>query len=235
MLDVTDLEDYSTINEYVDEKYTAVRYDGKTYTAKAKASCCDDCGYDTLELGRELGEAEAKGTLQVLWENFGGSGVIGSDGNAYRLLDSHVRVIYGEAIGLQMAAKIYKGMADAGWSVGNVFFGVGSWAFIGNSSRDSYGLAMKATNSEVAGEDYPLQKDPKGTSSFKKSAKGRLRVEYMQIDDKFVLFDEQSELQEEMGELQVVFENSVITKEQIFRMVVARATGPYIGHNSSNS
>lgn len=228
VLDVVgDLDDIDA-EEFSAKGYNAVRYkNGATFTAKAYMDKCDlgCCEEWNMVQGRELGEAEAKGTLQVLWENFGGSEVPGSDGNKYKLLDSHVRVIYGEAISLLMAAKIYEGMMEAGWCVGNVFFGVGSWAFLANSSRDSYGLAMKATNSEVDGVDYPLQKDPKGTSSFKKSAKGRLRVEYLAAEDKYVLFDEQSPLQEEMGELKVVFENSVIKSEQIFRAIVARLQG----------
>jgi nicotinamide phosphoribosyltransferase len=224
VLDVTYLNDWDTVDTFEDDDYNAVRYEGKLYTAEVEY----DSGYDgyrdnlRLELGRELGEAEAKGTLQTLWDIFGGTEVKGSDGLCkYRLLDSHIRIIYGEAISLQMAQKIYKGMMEAGWSVGSVFFGVGSWAFLANSSRDSYGVACKATNSEVNGVDYPLQKDPKGTSSFKKSARGRLRVE---LDDKgdYVLFDNQTPEQEEGGELKEVFLNSTITSEVIFREMVAR-------------
>lgn len=209
-----------TAKEFADEDYTAVKLNGVFYRATGE---CDqtylgmgDYAYNyAIVLDREMSEAEAKGTIQTLWNIFGGEEVVGTAGT-FKLLDSHVRVIYGEEISLSMAAKIYQGLMDMGFSVGNVLFGVGSWAFIGNSSRDSYGLAMKATNSVVSGEDFALQKDPKGTSSFKKSAKGRLRVEFLQVEDKYVLFDEQSELQEDMGELKDFFVDSKIINEQVF-------------------
>jgi nicotinamide phosphoribosyltransferase len=221
---VGDLDDIDAI-EFADEGYTAIHYtNGGYFAAKATMENCDLGCCENWEIvqGREMSEAEAKGTIQTLWDIFGGAEIEGgvesstSCQRMYKLLDSHVRVIYGEAISLEMARKIYQGLMDKGFSVGNVLFGVGSWAFIGNSSRDSYGLAMKATNSVVNGVDYALQKDPRGTSSFKKSAKGRLRVEFMQIEDKYVLFDEQSELQEDMGELKDFFVDSVIVNEQVF-------------------
>ena len=173
--------------------------------------------YEVL-LGDPDGETEneRKGTFQLLWDNFGGTQEVGTMG-AFRLLDSHVRVIYGEAISLDMAEKIYAGMLENGWCVGNVFFGVGSWAFIGNSSRDSYGIACKATNSVVNGIDYPLQKDPKGTSAFKKSARGRLKV--IKTDDGYALQDNCTPEQENEGELKLFFIDGKIVNEQKFSTI----------------
>lgn len=162
---------------------------------------------------------EVKGTLQLLWDTFGGTLETGSDGKEYKLLDSHIRVIYGEAISLQMAQKIYQGMQDAGWCVGNVFFGVGSWAFIGNSSRDSYGIACKATNSVINGKEVPLQKDPKGTSTFKKSAKGRLKV--VKCTDGFTLIDGVTAQEETEGELKLFFLNGTIQNEQSYTGIIS--------------
>lgn len=130
----------------------------------------------------------------------------------------HLKGYQSEAISLQMAQKIYQGMQDGGWCVGSVFFGVGSWAFIGNSSRDSYGIACKATNSVVNGIDVPLQKDPKGTSTFKKSAKGRLKV--TKEGDMFVLQDNVTIEEEKEGELKEFFINGKIVSEQIYSEVV---------------
>jgi nicotinamide phosphoribosyltransferase len=173
-------------------------------------------------LGDEFSEDEheVKGTLQLLWDIFGGTLETGSDGKQYKLLDSHVRVIYGEAISLKMGNEIYQGMKNAGWCVGNVFFGVGSWSFIGNSSRDSYGIACKATNSVVNGLEVPLQKDPKGTSTFKKSARGRLMV--IKENDLYVLKDNVTEEQEATGELIPYFINGKIINEQKYSDIVAR-------------
>lgn len=150
---------------------------------------------------------QQKGTLQCLWETFGGELVTGSNGKQYKLLDSHVRVIYGEAIPLEMAEKIYSAMEEQGWCVGNLFFGIGSWAFLKDSSRDSYGCATKATNSEVKGKEVPMQKTV-DTSSYKQSARGRLRVEFNGEKQLFELFQNQTPEQEEQGQLQDVFLNS---------------------------
>jgi len=207
------------VYDFVDESDAqVVLYQGKFYRVYAAVDTQYEYGesWNTnyhLELGREMSKGEVHGTLQTLWDTFGGEYVYGKLG-AFRLLDSHVRIIYGEAISLPMAEKIYKGMVEAGWSVGNVFFGVGSWAFIGNSSRDSYGIACKATNSVVNGVEYALQKEPKGTSTYKKSAKGRLRVEYK--NNKFVLYDEQTVEQENQGLLVTVFKDSKMIKETSF-------------------
>lgn len=222
------VDDY---NNFADGDYEAVKYHGKYYIAYAESDVVYSYGESygsnfRIELGRELNEFEAKGTIQTLWDIFGGTEVEGSgvnpDGSKpkFKLLDSHIRVIYGEAISLAMGEKIYKGMLDAGWCVGNVFFGVGSWAFIANSSRDSYGIACKATNSVIDGVEVPLQKDPIGTSTFKKSAKGLLRVEFE--NGNYVLYDEQTPEQEEQGELIVVFEDSKTINESTLQDIRAR-------------
>lgn len=156
---------------------------------------------------------EQKGTLQCLWETFGGELVTGNNGKQYKLLDSHIRVIYGEAIPLEMAEKIYRVMEEQGWSVGNLFFGVGSWAFLKDSSRDSYGLATKATNSVVKTVEVPMQKTV-DTSSYKQSARGRLRVEYNAETELFELFQNQTEEQEAQGRLETVFRDSMMVKKE---------------------
>jgi nicotinamide phosphoribosyltransferase len=222
--------------KFSSEGFNAVLLNGKYYRAEGDFETeyyglGDEVRRYVVVLGREMCEAEAIGTIQSLWNTFGGEYVLGTEGvnsdnvlikHKYKLLDSHIRVIYGEAISLQMAKKIYQGLKDMGFSVGNVFFGVGSWAFIGNSSRDSYGIAMKATNSVVNGVDYPLQKDPKGTSSFKKSARGRLRVEFDVDKNEFVLHDDQTVEQENIGCLQDFFVDGKIVNEQVFNEMQAR-------------
>ncbi|MCX7124867.1 MAG: nicotinate phosphoribosyltransferase, partial [Gammaproteobacteria bacterium] len=53
-------------------------------------------------------------------------------------------------------------------------------------------------------------KDPKTDSGIKKSAKGLLRVE--QENNLMVLYDQQTEEQEEQGLLEVVFQNGKLEK-----------------------
>ena len=162
----------------------------------------DEITYKEIEATLEM-----RGSLNILWDIFGGT--INAEG--YRVLDSHVGLIYGEAISTALADKIFKRMREMGFCASNVLFGVGSWGYIGGSSRDSYGIAIKGTNSVVDGVEVSMQKDPKTASFSKKSAKGRLRVERLDTGD-FVLFQEQTVEQEAQGWLKTVSLNGVVTK-----------------------
>lgn len=161
------------------------------------------CGDDEAPLG----SPEYLGSLEILGEIFGTT--LNSKG--YKVLNPKIGLIYGEAITLSMQNEIYSTMMKQGWCVSNILMGVGSWAFLENSSRDSYGFAIKGTNSIVNGEEVSMQKNPKTASSFKKSAKGLLRVE--KEGESFVLYDEQTPQQEEGGLLKIVFENGYIPQE----------------------
>jgi nicotinamide phosphoribosyltransferase len=79
---------------------------------------------------------------------------------------------------------------DKGFSAGNIVFGVGSYTYQ-YITRDTFGMAVKATWGVVNGEARNIQKDPKTGDGMKKSATGLLRVE--KEGDKFVLYDKQTE------------------------------------------
>ncbi len=55
---------------------------------------------------------------------------------------------------------------------------------------------------------------------MKKSAKGLLRVE--KEDGKYVLYDQQTSAQERSGLLEVVFENSILFKDESYATIKAR-------------
>jgi nicotinamide phosphoribosyltransferase len=156
------------------------------------------------------GSAENKGSLQLLWEVFGGN----VNNKGFKVIDPSIGLIYGEAISLKLQSDIYEKMIADGWCVTNVLFGVGSWAFLEASSRDSYGFAIKAVHSEIEGVGCSMQKTPKTAMSFKKSAKGLLRVE--KEGDNFILIDQVTKEQEEGGELATVFLDGVLMREQTF-------------------
>jgi nicotinamide phosphoribosyltransferase len=115
--------------------------------------------------------AEEKGAIQVLYETFGGT--ITETG--HKLLDSHIGLIYGDSITTKRAEEILRRLAENGYAAANVVFGVGSYTYQCNT-RDTFGFAVKATNSVINGEEVAIFKDPK-TDSKKKSAKGRLFVD----------------------------------------------------------
>ena len=154
-----------------------------------------------------INSPEHLGTLEVLWDIFGGTTKVAANGKTYRMLNDKVGIIYGECITLELQDRVYAAMEAAGWCVSSVLFGTGSWGYLEGSSRDSFGKAIKGCHTKVdLGEaeltHLSMQKNPKTASAFKKSAKGLLRVE--EINSNFVLFDEQTPEQEEGGVLQTI-------------------------------
>lgn len=111
------------------------------------------------------------GAIRTLYKTFGGT--ITETG--HKLLDSHIGLIYGDSITTKRAEEILRRLAEQGYAAANVVFGVGSYTYQCNT-RDTFGFAVKATNSVINGEEVAIYKDPK-TDSKKKSAKGRLVVE----------------------------------------------------------
>lgn len=148
----------------------------------------------------EVGSAEHKGAIQVLWETFGGT----VTEKGYKLLDSHIGLIYGDSITTKRALEILTRLEQKGFASGNVVFGVGSYTYQCNT-RDTFGFAVKATYSIVNDKAVNIFKDPK-TDNKKKSAKGLLKVE-KDVDGKFILIDQVSEQLEAEGELQAIFKD----------------------------
>ena len=146
---------------------------------------------------------EQKGCVQLLWEIFGGT--VNEAG--YKELDPHIGLLYGEAITLPLAVKIFNRLEEMGFASNNVLFGIGSYSYE-YRSRDTLGWACKATASIVDGEFRDIFKDPvtDGGNGMKKSAKGLLRVD--KIDGEFVLKDQCTSEEESGGELKTVFEDS---------------------------
>lgn len=78
-------------------------------------------------------------------------------------------------------------------------------------TRDTFGIAVKATYGVVAGQPREIFKSPKTDSGMKVSATGLLRVEYENGD--YVLYDRQTPEQEEQGALVEVFRDSKLLKK----------------------
>ncbi|MBM3618062.1 MAG: nicotinate phosphoribosyltransferase [Alphaproteobacteria bacterium] len=163
------------------------------------------------------GSPQHKGAIECLWDVFGGT----VTATGHKLLDTHIGLIYGDSITLERAQAILDGLAAKGFASGNVVFGIGSYTYQ-YVTRDTYGFAMKATSGVVNGERREIYKDPKTDSGTKRSAKGLLRVE--RVDGKLTLFDRQTTAQEQQGELQTVFENGKLLREETLSGIRARVT-----------
>ena len=114
-------------------------------------------------------------TVFKLWDIFGGT--INSKG--YKVLDPHVKAIYGDSITIQRCREIYSILERNGFACSNVALGVGSFSFqcveedgiLKPFTRDTFSSCIKATYCEINGKPYPIFKDPKD-GGFKKSQKG---------------------------------------------------------------
>lgn len=171
--------------------------------------------YEDKETGQSLTLAEVLGSIQCLWDVFGGT--INSKG--YKVLDEHIGLIYGDSITLERARQIFERLRRKGFASSNVVFGVGSFTYQ-HVTRDTLGMAVKATYAVVNGQGLPLYKDPKTDSGVKKSARGLLRVDL--VGDEFVLTDNVTEEQEKGGELRTIFEDGKLLVDDDFDIIRRR-------------
>ncbi len=161
-------------------------------------------------------------TVFRLWEIFGGT--VNSKG--YKVLDSHVKAIYGDSITVQRCEQIYRILMENGFACSNVALGVGSFSFqcieengvLKPFTRDTFSSCVKATYCEIDGEPYPIFKDPK-EGGFKKSQKGCCVVE--EVDGELRYRDGLNWKEASTGQnlLQAVFRDGVLVKEQSLREI----------------
>ncbi len=114
-------------------------------------------------------------TVFKLWEEFGGT--VNSKG--YKVLDPHVKAIYGDSITVQKCEEIYRILKENGFACSNAALGVGSFSMqcieeegiLKPFTRDTFSSCIKATYCEIDNVPYPIFKNPK-EGDFKKSQKG---------------------------------------------------------------
>jgi len=149
-----------------------------------------------------LGSPEYKGAIECMWETFGGT----TTDKGYKLLDSHIGLIYGDSITIERQLAILEGLKQKGFASYNVVLGIGSYTYE-YVTRDTFGFAMKATYGEVNGIGRDIFKDPKTDDGTKKSAKGLIQVYRNTTTGKLELKDQCSWEEEAQGELKTVFKD----------------------------
>ncbi|MCL1622598.1 nicotinate phosphoribosyltransferase [Ralstonia pseudosolanacearum] len=157
-----------------------------------------DGKYIVAATGLHITEAERKGSVECLWDIYGGA----LTNKGYKMLNDKVGLIYGDSISLKRAWDILSRLAEKGFASSNVVFGIGSYTY-NMLSRDTFGWAMKAIYAEVGDEQVDIYKDPATDDGTKKSARGLLRVE--KEGDNYVLYEQQTLDQFSSGELTPVF------------------------------
>jgi nicotinamide phosphoribosyltransferase len=138
-----------------------------------KEEWADGHSYNKIKVHRKFGAStpEEKGSIEVLWDHFGGT--VNEAG--YKVLDSHVGLIYGDAMNYDRIKDICERLESKGFASTNVVFGLGSFGYQ-FQTRDTFGFAMKATNVTIDGTEKAIWKDPKTDNGLKKSLKGRITV-----------------------------------------------------------
>lgn len=166
-------------------------------------------------------------TVFKLWEHFGGT--VNSKG--YKVLDPHIKAIYGDSITVQRCEEIYKILEENGFACSNVALGVGSFSFqcieedgeLKPFTRDTFSSCIKATYCEINGEPTPIFKNPKD-GGFKKSQKGCCMV--WEINDEIHFSDGLTwEEASKLNMLKTVFKDGVLTKEQSLQEIRERLHG----------
>ena len=162
-------------------------------------------------------------TVFKLWEEFGGT----TNSKGYKVLDPHVKAIYGDSITVQRCEQIYKILMENGFACSNVALGVGSFSFqcieedgiLKPFTRDTFSSCIKATYCEIDDKPFQIFKNPKD-GGFKKSQKGCCVV-VKGLDDKLIYVDgrtwEEAHVSGEDAKvnlLQPVFKDGQLIKEQ---------------------
>lgn len=163
-------------------------------------------------------EHEVKGSIEILWETFGGE--VNSKG--YKVLDSHIGLIYGDSITVKRAEDIFKRLEEKGFASSNVVYGVGSYT-TQYVTRDSLGFAVKATGAVIGGKDIMVSKEPK-TDMGKRSAKGFLKVVKGNETGELrtVPVDSLEKVQEEDNELRVIFKDGQLIVDETLETIRER-------------
>lgn len=159
-------------------------------------------------------------SINILWDIFGGT----INDLGYKVLDSHVGLIYGDGIGLHNLDSINEMLERNGFATTNWVAGFGSYGYQYNT-RDTFGFAMKATYGEVYSVGREIYKEPVTDSGTKKSAKGLLKV-YREFGahgySNLQLKQSCSKEDEQEGLLRVVFEDGKLIINESFTKIRSR-------------
>ncbi|MBE6860978.1 MAG: nicotinate phosphoribosyltransferase [Ruminococcus sp.] len=167
-------------------------------------------------------------TVFKLWEQFGGT--VNSKG--YKVLDPHVKAIYGDSITVQRCEEIYHILKENGFACSNVALGVGSFSMhcieeenmLKPFTRDTFSSCIKACYAEIDGKCYPIFKNPKD-GGFKKSQRGLCFV-YRDEDGKLAYKDGYTSEDIPQGNLlEPVFRDGKMLKEYTLSEIRSKLNG----------
>lgn len=166
-------------------------------------------------------DEERKGVIELLWDIFGGT--VNSQG--YKVLDSHIGAIYGDAITTKRCIDICERLRQKGFASTNIVFGIGGFTYQFNT-RDSFGFALKSTYAIINGKEKFLFKNPITDNGVKKSQRGKVCVMKTHSGIKLIdtLDSKNEELYSKNNLIQPIFENGVLLKETSLKEIRDRIT-----------
>lgn len=168
---------------HTDGKFYKVRFNAEYMKERGGYS---DSNYYFLD-DYDITWEEVEPSLELLGMVWYLDQIFGSTLNskAYKVLNPHVKAIYGDSMTPSRVKEAYERLAAQGYAINNVVFGVGSFSFMcledekgrmNPYTRDTFGYAIKATYGEdKIGAPVMIYKQPKALA-WKKSPKGCIVV-----------------------------------------------------------
>lgn len=156
--------------------------------------------------------------LESLWMDFGGS----TNEKGFKVLDPHVRVLWGDGIDAGGIERIINDALLGGFSPENLVFGMGG-GLLQKMNRDTQRFAFKSSAQKRDGEWHDIFKKPLDLS--KASKKGRLRLA-LRSSGEFVTLGEKEVPAFDIARdnvLRTVFEDGLLTVTDTFDQVRERA------------
>ncbi len=159
--------------------------------------------------------------FDILFQKFGFT----SNEKGYKVLPSQVRVLQGDGIDNNSIRAIYGALKVNGISAENLLLGMGG-ALLQKLDRDTQKFAFKCSYAELGDRKVDVQKQPVELDkhgalqpSFKSSKAGRLKL--ILTADGYQTTKEEA-LPEYADQLETVFENGVIMREETFEVIKER-------------
>jgi nicotinamide phosphoribosyltransferase len=163
------------------------------------------------------GSPPHKGVVELLGDIFG----VTTNSKGFRVLDSRIGTIYGDAINYERAEEICRLLRAKRYASTNPVLGIGSYTYQ-YVTRDTYGFAMKATWARVDDVGHDLFKDPvTDIGSIKRSARGRLAV-LQGEDGELKLINGATPEDEAKSQLRPVWEDGRFLRRTTYREIVQR-------------
>lgn len=156
--------------------------------------------------------------MPILWEKFGGTLRVGLDGLDYKIIDPHVRVIWGDGIDQDSLENILLEIVQLHrWGADNFAFRSGG-GLLQRFDRDTCKFAFKCSAAKVDGAWRDVFKDPI-TDQGKKSKRGQLALVRDTSEWETLPRTQDTAINDELVE---VFRDGKILKEYTFDEIRAK-------------